>query len=68
MVCCAGKLIENLKLFYISNRPHFLWVYWRDSPLGMLGEHEKNLLITRDLQAFLVFSQHPKWAITPVNP
>ena len=23
---------------------------------------------TRDLQAFLVFSQHPKWVITPVNP
>ena len=66
MVCCAGKLIENLKLFYKSNRPHFLWVYWRDNPLGMLGEHEKSLY---DLQAFLVFSaQHPKWAITPVNP
>ena len=24
MVYCAGKLIENLKLFYKSNRPHFL--------------------------------------------
>ena len=22
----------------------------------------------RDLQAFLVFSQHPVWVITPVNP
>ena len=22
----------------------------------------------RDLQAFSVFSQHPKWVITPVNP
>ena len=22
----------------------------------------------RDLQAFLVFSQHPAWFITPVNP
>ena len=22
----------------------------------------------RDLQAFLVFSQHPKWVITPINP
>ena len=29
MVYCAGKLTENLKLFYISNRPHFLWVYRR---------------------------------------
>ena len=33
MVYCAGKLIENLKLFYKSNRPHFLWVYWHDNPL-----------------------------------
>ena len=24
MVYCANKLIENLKLFYKSNRPHFL--------------------------------------------
>ena len=27
MVYCAGKLIENLKLFYKSKRPHFLWVW-----------------------------------------
>ena len=40
MVYCAGKLIENLKLFCKSNRPHFLWVYRRDNPLGMLREHE----------------------------
>ena len=36
MVYCAGKVIENLKLFYKSNRPHFLWVYWRDNPLQKL--------------------------------
>ena len=24
--------------------------------------------MARDLQAFLVFSQHPAWVITPVNP
>ena len=29
MVNCVGKLIENLKLFYKSNRPHFIWVYRR---------------------------------------
>ena len=28
---------------YLSNRPHFLWVYRRDNPRGMLGEHEKSL-------------------------
>ena len=27
--------------FYLSNRPLFLWVYWRTKPNGMLGEHEK---------------------------
>ena len=43
MVYCANKLIENLKLFYKSNRPHFLWVYRSDNPLRMLGEHEKSL-------------------------
>ena len=38
-----SKLIVYLKLFYKSNRPHFLWVYWLDNPLGMLGEHSKSL-------------------------
>ena len=28
---------------YLSNRPHFLWVYRRDNPRGMLGEHEKSV-------------------------
>ena len=32
-----------LKVFYKSNRQHFLWVYGRDNPLGMLGEHSKSL-------------------------
>ena len=73
MVYCAGKLIENLKLFYKSDRPHFLWVYRRDNPLWMLGEQSLEKLVNhepsaRDLQAFLVFSQHPAWVITPVNP
>ena len=45
MVYCAGKLTENFKLFYKSNRPHFLWVYWRDNPLEMLAEHSKSLQI-----------------------
>ena len=29
MVYCEGKLIENVNLIYKSNRPHFLWVYYR---------------------------------------
>ena len=24
----------------LSNRPHSLWVYRRDNPRGMLGEHD----------------------------
>ena len=40
MVYCAGKLKENFKLYYKSNRPHFLWVYRRNNPLGMLEDHE----------------------------
>ena len=28
---------------YLSNTPHFLWVYRRDNPRGMLEEHEKSL-------------------------
>ena len=30
-------------IFYKSNIPHFLWVYRRDNPLRMLGEHSKSL-------------------------
>ena len=35
-----GRLVYLVNL---SNRPHFLWVYRRDNPRGMLGEHEKSL-------------------------
>ena len=72
MVYRAGKLIENLKLLYKSNRPHFPWVYRRDNPLGIVGRTLEKLVNhepkARDLQAFLVFSQHPAWVITAVNP
>jgi len=27
----------------LSNRSHFLWVYRRDNPRGMLGKHEQSL-------------------------
>ena len=49
----------------LSNRPHFLLVYRRDNPHGMMGEHEPKV---SDLPGFRVFSQHPNWAITPINP
>ena len=60
MAYCAGKLIANLKLFYKSNRPHFLWVYQHDNALGMLGEHLKSLLITHlQLMIYKLFSCSP---------
>ena len=60
MVYCAGKLIENLKSFYKSNRQHFLWVYGLDNPLGMLEEHSKSLQITRlQLVIYKLFSCSP---------
>ena len=37
-------------IVYLSNRPHFLWVYRRDNLHGMLEEHKKSS--ARDLQAF----------------
>ena len=29
--------------YYLSNIPHFLWLYRRDNPREMLGEHLKSL-------------------------
>ena len=42
---------------YYSDRPHFLWVYRRDNPHRMLGEHRREKLVNHqpkaiDLQAF----------------
>ena len=33
----------KIMMHYLSNRPHFPWVYRHDKPRGMLGEHEKSL-------------------------
>ena len=37
------KWLQEVRGGYLSNRPHFLRVYRRDNPPGMLGEHEKSL-------------------------
>ena len=37
----------------------------KDDALKKLVNHSHS---ARDLQGFLVFSQHPAWFITPVNP
>ena len=39
--CSQTMKDEAMALVYLSNRPHFLWVYGRDNPRVMLGEHEK---------------------------
>ena len=72
MVYCADKLIENSLLLkvilYKSNRPLF---YGFTGVITHLGTREKlvnHAPSARDLQAFLVFFQHPAWVITPVNP
>ena len=55
-VTLYNKSHVMLYMVCLSNRPHFLWVYRRDNPRGMLGEHEKKLVNhepkASDLQAF----------------
>ena len=57
MVYCAGKLKENF--YFMKAIDHTFYGF--DNPLGMLPS-------ARDLEAILVFSQHPASVITPVNP
>ena len=38
----ATQAMFYLKLFYKSNRPHFLWIYQRDNLHGLFGEHDPN--------------------------
>ena len=58
----------RISLFYKRNKAYFLSVYRHNNLFGMLGEHSKNLFITRLCpRTFLIFSQHPAWVITPLN-
>ena len=58
-------IVVVIVIVYLSNRPHFLWVYRRDNPRGMLGEHEKKLVNhepkASDLQAFRVCTYSDRW-------
>ena len=71
MVYCVGKLIGNLKLFVKAIDHTFYGFTGVMTHLGSwantrrLVNHSPS---ARDLQAFLVFFQHPAWVITPVNP
>ena len=42
-ISAAKNKVGSWYIVYVSNRPHFLRVYQRDNPRGMLGEHEKSL-------------------------
>ena len=42
-VACSYSSAPVHVQVYLSNRPHFRWVYRRDKPRRMLGEHEKSL-------------------------
>ena len=58
--------IKSLKLRDIAvynKKPNYIIDVGRT--LEKLGNKEPK---TSDLQAFLVFSQHPAWVITPLNP
>lgn len=58
----------RISLFHKRNKAYFLSVYRHNNLFGMLGEHSKNLFITRLCpRTFLIFSQHPAWVITPLN-
>ena len=71
MVYCVGKLIGNLKLFIKAIDHTFYGFTGVMTRLGC-SENTRRLVnhspSARDLQPFLVFFQHPKWVITPVNP
>ena len=49
----------------LSNKPHILWFPGVINPRGMLREHEPEASV---LQAFRVFSQHPKWVYYAGKP
>ena len=53
------------KLFHESNRPHFLWVSWRNKPTWDVGRTLEKLVnhlpASRDLQAYSTSNALP-WA------
>ena len=66
-------LVTSLYIYiYLSNRPHFLLVYWCNKPTRDVGRTREKLVNhepqASDLQAFRVFSQHPKWVYYTSKP
>ena len=71
--CCFWVTVpDHLYTVYVSNRPHFLWVYRVITHEGSLGKYEKALYITSpqasDLQTFRVFSQTSQVGYYPYKP
>ena len=66
-------LITVLEPYFLPKRLHSTKSYFiKAIDLTFYGFTLEKLVnyspSARDLQAFLVFSQHPAWVITPVNP
>lgn len=64
-LCLKFRDVYNIATAaYLSNRPHFLWVNRHNNPSWHVGTTREKLVShsppARDLQAFLVFFQHPK--------
>ena len=66
------SLAGQLERRHLSNRPHFLLVYWCNKPTRDVGRTREKLVNhepqASDLQAFRVFSQHPKWVYYTSKP
>ena len=65
-------LITVLKPYFLPKRLHSTKSYFIKAIdhtfYGFTEKLVNHSPSARDLQAFLVFSQHPAWVITPVNP
>ena len=72
MSCSHNLFCIETSHVYLSNRPHFLWVYRRDNPRGMLGEHEKTLKVTNRLYPshgpLRFITSHSRFALASAMP
>ena len=74
-ICKYSFFLRKASYFariYLSNRPHFLWVYRCDNPVKRNVGRTREKIVNHSPSTrgftFLVFSQHPKWVVTSVNP
>ena len=72
MIYCAGRLMRKLKSYFIKAIDHTFYGFTAVITHVGCCENTRKLVNHSppacNLQAFLVFSQHPTWVITPVIP